>query len=130
MAFARSAPNPVPSALISLRLRRKAVQRSSETLGRRRDRLSGARGYGVRRPLLASATFGMARCKAAPVARAGATRAGAAGEWIGCHLVLIYCCTSRAISSVHQLHCMFGRMMRRNTPKSFLACGSPVFGHS
>jgi hypothetical protein len=32
--------------------------------------------------------FGMAPCKAAAVRRAGATRAGAAGEWIGCHLVL------------------------------------------
>ena len=59
---------------------------AGEALGRRRDRLAGARGDGVRRPRLASATFGMAPYKTAPVPRAGATWAGAAGEWIGCHL--------------------------------------------
>ena len=55
---------------------------------RRRDRLSGARRYGVRRSRFASATFGMAHFKAAAVRRAGATRAGAAAEWIGSHFVL------------------------------------------
>jgi hypothetical protein len=38
---------------------------------------------------LASATFGMAHLKAAPMRRAGATWARAAGEWIGRHLVLV-----------------------------------------
>ncbi len=61
---------------------------AGDALCRRRDRLSGARGYGIRRTLFASAPFGMAPFKAAPVARAGATWARAPGEWIGCHLVL------------------------------------------
>jgi len=63
---------------------------AGDALCRRRDRLPGARGYGVRHTLFASATFGMAHFKAGPVGRARATWAGAAGEWIGCHFVVAY----------------------------------------
>ncbi len=57
---------------------------------RRRDRLSGASGYGVRGTLFASAAFSMAHFKAAPVRRTCTTRARATGEGIADHVVLLH----------------------------------------